>query len=162
MKNSLPLLALLVSAGCSTDPDGSLQAGNWEQVATIRAITIPGAPEAVQRSAQAMIGKEQKQESCLSEAEAKLGIKRMAEAMQDGQCQASDFTAGDGKLTGKIACKTGTKGAADMAITGTYTRTTFTMNAAMTVKDQSVPGGTAQMQMEMKARRIGECQASRS
>jgi hypothetical protein len=150
---------VIALAACSSQNENELEAGNWKQTATIKSVSFPGAPPAMQAAAKSMIGKTQTNESCLSEAEAKLGVQRMAEAMQDGQCKSSDFQTGDGRISGKINCQMGTKGQAEFAITGTYTRTRLDMNADMTTQDPSIPGGKVQMQMAMTAEHAGECKS---
>lgn len=157
MRNIAVTSLLVVLAACSSQNENELEAGNWKQTATIKSVSFPGAPPAMQAAAKAMEGKSQTNESCLSEAEAKLGVQRMAEAMQDGQCKSSDFQTGNGRISGKIACQMGARGQADFAITGTYTRTRLDMNANMTTQDPSIPGGKVEMQMAMTAEHAGPC-----
>jgi hypothetical protein len=161
MKKTALVSMIFLAAACSSQPSDDPVAGNWKQTATIKSVSLPGAPPAMQKMAQAMIGKVETRDSCMSQAEAKLGVRNMAQQMQDGQCTTSDFTSGSGKLSGKIACKSGKNSQSNMTINGTYAPEKIDMIADMQTEDASVPGGKVQMQIAMAAVHTGPCKAGK-
>ena len=61
---------------------------------------IPGAPPEVAERAKTMLGQSQTTEACMSEAEAKAGVRSMSNAMQQGDCTMEDFKQGGGTMSG--------------------------------------------------------------
>ncbi len=160
MKKISLILLLAATAACSKGmADGELTPGNWKQTATIKDITVPGAPPQVVAALKGMVGQTKTEENCMSAAEAKAGVKAMAQGMQKGagQCTSDGFTSGGGKMAGKITCKTGAGGDAVMTINGTYDPKKLDMTADMETANPAMPGGKAIIHMQMVAEHVGEC-----
>ena len=154
---TLPLIALLAACG---QADGELNAGNWRNTMAMTKFDIPGAPPEVAERAKTMLGQSQTTEACLSEAEAKAGVRTMSSAMQQGDCTMEDFKQGGGTMSGTMVCKGNSGvGAPRMAMTGTYTADKVTMVMAGDITDDKLPGGKASMEMSLTSERIGDCKA---
>ena len=152
---TLPLLALLAACGKA---DGELDAGNWKNTMTMTKFDIPGAPPEVAARVKAMLGQSQVTESCMSEAEAKAGVRTMSSDMQQGDCTMEDFEQGGGAMSGTLVCKgKGSFGAPKMAMTGTYTPQKVTMVMSGEMTDANLPGGKANMEMTLTSERTGDC-----
>lgn len=152
---ALPLLALLAACGKA---DGELDPGNWKNTMAMTKFDIPGAPPEVAARAQAMLGQSQTTESCMSEAEAKAGLRTMSSGMQQGDCTMEDFKQGGGTMSGTLVCKgAGSFGAPKMAMTGTYTPQKVTMVMKGQIADAKLPGGKADMEMTLTSERTGDC-----
>jgi len=150
---ALPLLALLAACGKA---DGELDPGNWKNTMAMTKFDIPGAPPEVAARAKAMLGQSQTTEACMSEAEAKAGVRTMSSSMQQGECTMEDFKQGGGTMSGTLMCK-GTGTAPKMAMTGTYTPQKVTMVMAGEMTDDKLPGGKANMEMTLTSERTGDC-----
>jgi hypothetical protein len=152
---TLPLIALL--AAC-WQADGELNPGNWKSTMAMSKFEIPGAPPEVAECAKTMLGQSQTTEACMSEAEAKAGVRTMSSAMQQGDCTMEDFKQGGGIMSGTMVCKGASGfGAPKMAMTGTYTADKVTMVMAGEITDDKLPGGKANMEMSLTSERIGDC-----
>lgn len=152
---ALPLIALLTACG---QADGELNPGNWKSTMAMSKFEIPGAPPAVAERAKAMLGQSQTTEACMSEAEAKAGVRSMSNAMQQGDCTMDNFKQGGGTMSGTMVCKGASGfGAPTMAMTGTYTADKVTMVMAGEITDDKLPGGKANMEMRLTSERTGEC-----
>ena len=152
---ALPLLALLAACGKA---DGELEPGNWKNTMAMTRFDIPGAPPEVAARAKAMLGQSQTTEACMSEAEAKAGVRTMSSSMQQGECTMEDFKQGGGTMSGTLVCKgAGSFGAPKMAMTGTYTPTKVAMVMSGEMTDDKLPGGKANMEMTLTSERVGDC-----
>ncbi|MBA4773824.1 MAG: DUF3617 family protein [Sphingomonas sp.] len=151
---ALPLLALLAACGKA---DGELDPGNWKNTMAMTKFDIPGAPPEVAARAKAMLGQSQTTEACMSEAEARAGVRTMSSSMQQGECTMEDFKQGSGTMSGTLVCKGGSFGAPKMAMTGTYTPQKVTMVMAGEMTDGKLPGGKANMEMTLTSERTGDC-----
>lgn len=153
----LPLVAILAACGTT---DGELTPGNWKSTMTMTKFEIPGAPPEVAARAKAMLGQSQSTDSCMSAAQAKLGVRDMSSSMQKGDCKMEDFTQGGGKMAGTMVC-TGTTGfgAPKMAMTGTYTAEKVDMTLSGEVSDSKLPGGKANLEMTISSARTGDCKS---
>ena len=157
MKKFTIALAALAISGCSGGrADGELDPGKWKQTATIRSIEVPGAPEQVQKMLQGMTGKATSSESCMTPAQAKVGVRSLASQMQQGDCSSEGFKAAGGKISGKLTCKVGGKEMA-MSVDGTYEPAKIAMKADMETEHPAAPGGKAVIHMDMVAERVGDC-----
>ncbi len=153
---TLPLIAVVAACG---QADGELNPGNWKSTMAMSKFEIPGAPPEVAERAKTMLGQSQTTEACMSEAEAKAGVRSMSNAMQQGDCTMEDFKQGGGTMSGTMVCKGtgGGFGAPKMAMTGTYTADKVTMLMAGEITDDKLPGGKANMEMSLTSERTGEC-----
>lgn len=152
---ALPLLAILAACGKA---DGELEPGNWKNTMAMTKFDIPGAPPEVAARAKAMLGQSQTTEACMSEDEARAGVRTMSSSMQQGQCAMEDFTQGGGTMSGTMVCKgAGAFGAPKMAMTGSYTPQKVTMVMSGEVTDAKLPGGKANMEMTLTSERVGDC-----
>lgn len=105
-----------------------------------------------------MLGQSQVTEACMSEDEARAGVRTMSSSMQQGQCSMEDFKQGGGTMSGTLVCNgAGSFGAPKMAMTGTYTPQKVTMVMAGEMADDKLPGGKANMEMTLTSERIGDC-----
>lgn len=154
------LLALALAA-CSGKADGELNPGNWKQTVTIKSIEAPKAPPQAQQALARMAGKSESQESCMTAADAKEGVKGMSKALQQGgQCEVQSFDTKGGKITGKLACKLSSAGSSTIEMGGTYDPDHIVMTAKTTEKNPQIPGGEVVVGIEFKADRTGECKKS--
>lgn len=152
---ALPLIVLLAACGKA---DGELDPGNWKNSMAMTKFDLPGAPPEVAARAKAMLGQNQTTEACMSEDEARAGVRTMSSSMQQGQCTMEDFQQGGGTMSGTLVCKgAGGFGAPKMAMTGTYTPQKVTMVMAGEMSDDKLPGGKANMEMTLTSERIGDC-----
>jgi hypothetical protein len=155
MLAALPLIALLAACGKA---DGELNPGNWKNTMAMTKFDIPGAPPEVAERAKAMLGQSQTTEACMSEEEAKAGVRTMSSSMQQGDCTMQDFKQGGGTMSGTMVCKGNSGvGAPQMAMTGTYSPDKVTMVMTGAVTDDKLPGGKANMEMTLTSERIGDC-----
>ena len=154
---ALPLIALLAACGKA---DGELNPGNWKSTMAMTGFDIPGAPPEVAARAKAMLGQSQTTEACMDAAQAKLGVREMSSAMQQGDCTMEDFQQGGGTMSGTMVCKgAGSFGAPKMAMTGSYSADKVTMTLSGEVTDSNLPGGKADMEMTLTSERTGECKS---
>ncbi|MFM5906064.1 MAG: DUF3617 domain-containing protein [Novosphingobium sp.] len=150
------ILALSLAACSGGRADGELDPGQWKQTATIKSIEVPGAPEQVQKSLQGMAGKANSSESCMTPAQAKVGVKSLASQMQQGDCKTDGFQSAGGKLSGKIVCTVSGKEMV-MNVSGAYEPTKIVMKADMETSHPAAPQGKAVIHMDMVAERTGDC-----
>lgn len=154
---ALPLITLLAACGKA---DGELNPGNWKSTMAMTRFDIPGAPPEVAARAKAMLGQSQTTEACMDAAQAKLGVREMSSAMQQGDCTMEDFQQGGGTMSGTMVCKgAGSFGAPKMAMTGSYAADKVTMTLSGEVTDSNLPGGKANMEMTLTSERTGECKS---
>ena len=93
----LPLGALALLSACNRKPDGELTAGQWKSTMQMTKFDVPGAPPEMQAQLKSMIGRSQSAESCMSEAEAKKGVRDFSKSAQSGgDCQLNDYKQGGG------------------------------------------------------------------
>jgi hypothetical protein len=158
MKHTLATLPLILALAACGKADGELDAGNWKNTMAMTKFDIPGAPPEVAARAKAMLGQSQTTEACMSDAEAKAGVRTMSSGLQQGECTMEDFEQGGGTMSGTIVCKgAGSFGAPKMAMTGTYTPQKVTMVMSGEMTDAKLPGGKANMEMTLTSERTGDC-----
>lgn len=158
MKHALATLTLLALLAACGKADGELEPGNWKNTMAMTKFDIPGAPPEVAARAKAMLGQSQTTEACMSEDEARAGVRTMSSSMQQGQCSMEDFKQGGGTMSGTLVCKgAGSFGAPKMAMTGTYTPTKVAMVMSGEMTDDKLPGGKASMEMTLTSERVGDC-----
>lgn len=160
MKPTFALLPLLAGLAACGKADGELTPGNWKSTMAMTTFDIPGAPPEVAARAKAMLGQSQTTEACMDAAQAKLGVREMSSAMQQGDCTMEDFQQAGGTMSGTMVCKGTTGfGAPRMAMTGTYAPDKVTMVLSGEVSDDKLPGGKANIAMTITSDRTGECKS---
>ncbi|MEM7701705.1 MAG: DUF3617 family protein [Pseudomonadota bacterium] len=145
--------------GVASNPE-TLVAGEWKVDVEVTKVSIPGAPpEAQEAMASGFgVGNVQSQSQCLSKEEAELGASSFSEAVKQGSdCDLASFTAEGGTISGAMTCDMGMGMAADMDVSGDYTREAINMSIATTLKNEDFPEGSATMTVTMKAAHQGEC-----
>ena len=153
----LPALAILSACGTA---DGELTAGNWKNTMTMTKFDIPGAPVAMAKQAQSVLNKPQSTEACLTPPMAKAGVRDFSSAMQQGDCKMEDFKQGGGKMSGTMVCSgVSGFGAPKMTMEGSYTTEKVEMSLSGEVSDSKIPGGKANIGMNITSERIGECKS---
>jgi hypothetical protein len=152
----LPLVALLSACGTA---DGELSAGNWKNTMAMTKFEVPGAPPAFAEQAKTMLGKAQTTEACMTEAQAKAGVRDFSSSMQKGDCKMDDFQQGGGKMSGTMMCKGSTMGDTTMKMDGTYTTEKVSMNLTGEIAEKSLPGGKATVGLSITSERIGDCKS---
>lgn len=160
MKHAIAIMPLIFVLGACGPADGELNPGNWKSTMTMTKFDIPGAPPAVAERTKAMLGQSQSTEACMSEAQAKLGVREMSSSMQQGDCTMQDFEQARGIMSGTMVCKgSGSFGAPKMAMNGTYTADKVTMTLSGEVSDAKLPGGKANMELSITSQRTGDCKS---
>lgn len=154
----LPLGALALLSACNRKPDGELTAGQWKSTMVMTKFDVPGAPPAMQAQLKSMIGRSQSAESCMTEAEAKKGVRDFSKSAQSGgDCQLNDYKQGGGKLTGNLVCTDTPFGQKGMHMEGTYTAEKVVLNMSGDIEQPGIPGGKASIAMQMTSERTGDC-----
>lgn len=138
------------------DSDTMVQPGLWQSKVTIEQLNMPGMPpEFADKMKQSMAEtKQQASEHCLTEAD----VKKPKEDFfggADKSCRYEHFTMGGGKIDIAMVCKQD-NGAQTTSMTGTYTRTSYSMDMSSSGTGDS-RGMT--MKMHVESRRVGECSA---
>ena len=157
MKKTIACAACIVLLAACGKADGELNPGNWKSTMSMEKFEIPGASAEIQARANQMAGQSQSMESCMSAAQAKLGVRDYSKSMQQGDCQMNDFTSGGGKMSGTMSCKSGALGATALKMEGTYTEDMVEMALAGEVSQPSLPGGKANIAMKIASERTGDC-----
>lgn len=171
----LPLLALstaLALAGCGSgktvtasnesvsdvakkvsDAGLKFNPGRWESTMKFVKLDMEGMPPEAKEMMSKVMGKDRTFASCLTKEEAeKPDSKFFGQA--DERCKYDSFSMGGGKIDAKMTCKA-EQGMQTMTMNGTYTPDTYQM--AMAMNGQGPMGKAMSMQMELSAKRTGEC-----
>lgn len=133
--------------------------GQWEQTATLVDISAPGIPEQYRDAMKQQMGQSQVHRTCLTPEKAR-NPKEDFWAGADKNCRYGHFKWGGGKIDMKLVCSH-PQATQTMAMTGTYQPNSYRM--AMSVDSKG--GGPMEnmtMKMTVDAKRVGECDASRS
>ncbi|MBB6124833.1 DUF3617 domain-containing protein [Sphingobium subterraneum] len=141
-----------------------LQPGQWEMTHEITDVQITNAPEGMPAGAmQSMVGKKTVVKECITPQQAENPAAEMMAGQKDNKCKYANFSMSGGKVSGQMSCSGGQDGSATMNMTlnGTYSSTSYDMNAEM--RTSGMMGAAKDMQMAMKShgtgKRIGECPA---
>ena len=156
---AMPLAALVMLGACGGSPaEDELKPGNWKMSAGVVDMNVPGAsPEQVEAFKGSM-GQMAEQEQCVTAQEAKFDPETMSDAFkQGGDCTTGDFTVAAGTIEGSISCKMPDGNTTDIAITGTIAPEEFAMQAKTEMAQAALPEGKAELTIEVKGERIGDC-----
>ena len=138
--------------------DALFQPGQWQTKVTVKDMTIPGMPEAMQGRMKQMLAQRQNvvAETCLTPDEAKKPGGKFFTGKESKDCRYDHFTMSGGKVDAVMRCKGsgGSSGAMVMTLNGTYTPTESTTNVDMQI---SGPDGTMKMTAVTENKRIGDC-----
>ncbi|PLK26431.1 DUF3617 domain-containing protein [Novosphingobium sp. TH158] len=160
IRKLLPIAALAALSACGK-ADGELNAGNWKTTMKITSFEIPGAPAEMQAAMhermKLMMTQGQSMEMCMTEAQAKAGVRDFSKNAQQGDCTLDPYEQGGGKMSGTLKCKAGMFGADGMKMDGTYTADKVDMNMAADIQQPSLPGGKATIKMNVVSERTGDC-----
>jgi hypothetical protein len=105
-----------------------LMAGQWETKSLIRSIAASGLPA---ESKEEIKGTEAAIVQCLPEEDRARPTPRFFTGSDEGECSYGSFSMKDGKIDAAMAC-TGTPGSLNFALSGTYTQTSYDIDARAT------------------------------
>lgn len=171
----LPLLALstaLALAGCGsgktvtatnesvsgvaqkvTDAGLKFNPGRWESTMKFVKMDMEGVPPEAKDMMSKVLGKDKTFASCLTKQEAeKPDSKFFGQA--DDRCKYDSFSMGGGKIDAKMTCKA-EQGTQTMTMNGSYTPETYQMT--MAVDGMGPMGKAMSMEMQLSAKRTGDC-----
>lgn len=99
------------------------------------------------------------QEICLTAEEAAKGFDPFIESLKEGQCETRRFVANESELSAQITCQ-GTGGImSDMDLSGTSAPDRANLVVEVEQRGDAVPGGLAQMTLDISMQRVGDCPA---
>lgn len=126
--------------------------GKYKATMTVVKAEIPGAPKEMQEMMSSAMN--QSTEFCLTPEEAEQGFEKSLTEGQDG-CTIKSFNIDGSDLDMAMSCDQGGEDAMEMTMKGTVAATSSEMN--MTMKGNMAGMGEADIEMNMKQERIGEC-----
>lgn len=135
--------------------DQFISPGNWQMAMKINEMTMPGLPPEAAARMKGMMGQGHTMTECLTPED----VKKPKEDMFSGgdkKCKYDHFSMGAGKIDIAMTC--GGEQPRKMQMNGTYAPNEYHMNVSSQGGGKSGPGAMS-MQMEMDAKRIGECTA---
>lgn len=158
-KTAITLAVLIGLSACSQGPaDDEIMPGNWKMSVGMTEFNVPGATEQQAALFKEMTSDPVSEEQCVTAAETKFDPSELADAFtQTGDCTVGSFDLTDGKITGSMSCKMPDGSNVDTAITGTLAPENFTMTANTEMFQDALPGGKAEVTMEVKGERLGDC-----
>lgn len=131
----------------------TFQPGRWETVVKMVKLDMDGMPPEAKQMMERMMGKGHTVTSCLTKEEAeKPNSKFFGQA--DKNCTYDHFSLGGGKMDAKLTCKS-EQGQQVISMIGTFTADTYT--SAMQMQGTGPTGKGMTMNMEVAARRVGDC-----
>lgn len=156
---AIPASALLILGACSGQPaEDELLPGKWKMSAGMTDMDVPGATPEQMEAFNSAVGAMSSQEQCITAQEAKFDPDTMAQAFeQGGDCATNSFSVSDGTIAGSMTCKMPGDIATDIAITGTFSPEAFVMSATTVMLQEGLPQGKANVTLEVKGERIGDC-----
>ncbi len=137
-----------------------MKPGQYESTMEVVRLEIPGMPAAARDQMQAqMTGSKTTATHCLTKAQADADKGDMIKdiAAQGGQCKMENYSVAGGQVSGKLVCTTATGGKGVMTLTGTKSDTASDMTMIANIEDKAMPQGTAQLEMKVTTRRLGDC-----
>jgi hypothetical protein len=136
-----------------------LQPGQWQIATEAKLVEAKGVPPAVVEQMKSSMQRISTSSECLTPEQAAKPSSEIFAGKQNSNCKYDRFEMGDGKIKALMHCPGG--GGAEMAMTmdGTYSLTSYTMDAAM---DMNAPGSGQGMKMSVHTTgtRVGECSAA--
>jgi hypothetical protein len=159
--------ALAAMTGCAPAPN-QIQAGQWELVTEIRALSAPGAPEEFRQQLRNRVGRPDTGRACLTEEQARRFLEFTKQLVSQGQASACRFT--DEKYEGGVihqaaSCPAGggapgapAGGNQTSTLEGRFTQTTFNATLHSQGPNMMAPGGgDMSATIVLRGRRIGDC-----
>lgn len=129
--------------------------GKWVSIVSIDQMSMPGMPPEATAQMKKMIASTHTTETCLTEEEAK-EPKATFFAAND-ECRYDHFTMGDGKVDAEMHCSQGGTTQA-MTMNGTFSPENYEVHMKSRTEG-GPPGHSMNMEMTVKAKRVGECKA---
>jgi hypothetical protein len=156
---AIPAAALLTLGACSGQPaEDELLPGNWKMSAGMTNMDVPGATPEQMNAFKSAVGTMSSQEQCVTAQDAKFDPETMAQAFkQGGDCTVNSFDVSGGTIAGSMSCKMADGTASDIAISGTISPEAFAMSATTLMIQEGLPEGKANVTLEVKGERIGDC-----
>jgi hypothetical protein len=137
--------------------DNFISPGKWQMVMTINEMTMPGLPPEAAARMKGMMGQGRTFTECLTPEDVKKPKEEMFSGDKEHQCKYDNFTMGGGKIDITMAC--GGEMPRKMHMAGTYAPDEYHMKVESAGEGKAGPGAMS-MQMEMAAKRVGECTAA--
>lgn len=175
---SLVLLPALALAACNSSPtvqatnatgaevaekvqksgiaDQFISPGQWQMVMTINEMTMPGLPPEAAARMKGMMGRGRTFTQCVTPEEAKRPREKMFAGDANSKCKYDNFTMGGGKIGITMSC--GGPVPRKMQMNGSYGPNEYHMKVVSNGEGKNGPGASS-MNMQMDAKRIGECTA---
>lgn len=161
---ALAAISLFALSGCEkvketvgVSDEVHFSPGRWETKIKMTALEMPGMPPELKAAIDSKIGQEQTVFQCLTPEEAAKPSGKFFGAEANEQCSYDKFDTSGGKIDAVMSCK-GEQGIDKATMSGTYTAETYKL--AMAVDGAAGPTGPMNMKMEMKSRRVGDCDGS--
>src|SRR5688572_8089304 len=179
--HTAPLAAAILLAACGgdadTNNDGTMsgeeiaaeaagaikpQPGQYRTTYEMLEFNVPGAPEAMQQQAKAVMGGASEVAKpityCLTPEQAGAnGAEQMAKNMAGGNCTVSKFDVSGSTLSAEMQCAVANGTTSHVVMDGQMTSTNSTMT--MTTETDMQTLGKVQMKTRLTSERIGDCPA---
>jgi len=170
---ALPLIAL---AGCNKEPsvdvrnatpeevaqkvresgaEFNITPGKWQYAMTLVDMSAPGMPPAAVERMKQVMSRSKVVDKCLTPADVKDARATMGET--PGNCKFDHYTMNGGSIDGQMICQHNGM-TQDMTIKGTYAATETDVTVVSKTSGGSSPMGDMAMTMNMKGKRVGDCE----
>lgn len=179
MMRKLIGLTVLSLAACGSEPEIKLKNASVEQVAAevqksgitgetrfepgewrvdtqMVDVVAEGMPPQVAQQMKASMGSLSSDTQCLTPEQASRPNSGMFAGKQNGQCKYDSFELSGGKLRATMSCPSASGAKMAMTMDGAYTKTSYTVNAAMRM-DSPTPGQSMTVKIRSTGSRMGEC-----
>ncbi len=155
----LPVAVLMGLSACGQGvADDELMPGNWKMSAGMTDFEVPGATVEQAEMFKNAAGSMMSQEQCIAEGENKFDPDTMSQAFkQGGDCTIGEFDLSGGTIEGTMSCTGPDGNTSIMAINGTIAPEAFAMSVATEMAQDALPQGKANVTIEVKGERIGDC-----
>ena len=154
---TLGMCALL--GGCNEAPAAEeILPGKWEISIGITQFDVPGATPEQAELLKSLAGEMSSQQECIAENDRKFDPSELAKAFEQGDnCQTGEFTVSEGTIAGSMSCTQPDASTSEFAVTGSVQPENFSMSVDMEMVQASIPGGRANVTMQVVGTRLGEC-----
>lgn len=138
------------------------QPGQYETIGELVKFDIPGMSDQEKQMMRGFMEKgfTQKIGFCLTPEEAEKGFEQAIRAMRNDDsnaCEFSRFDVSGGTLSSEMKCDDGGGNIGTIAMDGKVTATSQDMTMTFDQTSPDLPGGTMQMVVQMKSKRVGDC-----
>jgi hypothetical protein len=134
--------------------DSFISPGQWQMAMKINEMSMPGMPPEAAERMKGMMGQGHTFTECLTAEDVKKPKADMFSG--DEKCKYDHFSMGGGKIDITMSC--GGDQPRKMQMNGTYSPNEYNMKVSSQGEGKTGPGAMS-MQMEMAAKRLGECTA---